>query len=319
MQYNNNYQTDILGNGFEQLTINLPYDYEGKVTATLIKKNNTLNSGKAVLYIHGFNDYFFQEEMAERFEKNAIIFYALDLRKYGRSLLPNQKLNNVRDIKEYDAEIFEALKIIEAEGNDSVMLAGHSTGGLIVTYFASRHPELKNIKAVFANSPFYQFNISLPELKLGIPLLSFLAKFFPDKKINSGLSGLYGKSLHRTEQGNYGYNLNWKPIRIPKVNLSFIKAIHQAQSYIQKGCTLTVPLLLMHSEASSKPQKINELVFKTDIVLNVEHMKKYGQKIDGAVTIISISNGIHDLVLSASAVKENVFEKLFTWLKAINF
>ena len=319
MQENIIYNPDVLGKDFEQLTLHLPDDYEGKVTATLIKKNNPLNSGKAVLYIHGFNDYFYQEEMAKKFEENNIKFYALDLRKYGRSYLPHQKLNNVRDLKEYDAEIIEALKIIEVEGADKVLLAGHSTGGLIVTYFAARNPNFKIIKAVFTNSPFYEFNISKLEIILGIPIISNLAKYFPDFKISAGLSDVYGKSLHKTQEGKYNYNLNWKPVHIPHVNLSFIKAIHQAQLYVQAGCILTVPLLVMHSERSSKPKKINELAFKTDIVLNVEHMKKYAQKIEGSVTIIEIPDGIHDLVLSAASVKEMVYEKLFAWLNRIAF
>ena len=313
------YQPTDLGKDFEQHSINLPDDYEGKVTATLIKKTESLTSGKAILYIHGFNDYFFQEEMATRFEEKNIKFYALDLRKYGRSYLPHQKLNNVRDLKEYDAEIIEALKIIEVEGADKVLLAGHSTGGLIVTYFAARNPDLKLITAVFTNSPFYEFNISKLEIILGIPIISNLAKYFPDYKISAGLSDVYGKSLHQTKHGKYNYNLNWKPVHIPHVNLSFIRAIHQAQLYIQTSCKLAVPLLLMHAEASSKPKKINELAFKTDIVLNVAHMKKYGNNIQGAVTLIAIPNGIHDLVLSAPTVKENVYEKLFDWLTSIDF
>ncbi len=319
MQKNINYLADVLGNEFEHLTIDLPDDYEGKVKATLIRKYNNHSFNKAVLYIHGFNDYFFQQEMAEAFTKRNINFYALDLRKYGRSFLPHQKLNNVRNLIEYDEEIIEALKIIEAEGNNSVLLAGHSTGGLVVTYFAARHSELKIIKAVFANSPFYQFNVSPLELAIGIPLLSIIAEFFPDIKINSGLSDLYGKSLHKTEQGVYDYNLNWKPIKIPSVNLSFIRSIYKAQRFIRNNCSLAVPLLVMHSEFSTKPKKMNEAVFKTDIVLNAKHIKKYAQNIKGPVTIISIPNGIHDLVLSSAPVKEKVYEELFTWLSAIDF
>jgi hypothetical protein len=39
---------------------------------------------------NGFNDYFFQRELINL--TNIIIFYALDLRKYGRSLLSHQNL-----------------------------------------------------------------------------------------------------------------------------------------------------------------------------------------------------------------------------------
>ena len=33
-----NYAPDILGAGYEQLTLNFPDDYEGKVIATLVRK-----------------------------------------------------------------------------------------------------------------------------------------------------------------------------------------------------------------------------------------------------------------------------------------
>ncbi|MEM9995362.1 MAG: alpha/beta hydrolase, partial [Acinetobacter pittii] len=63
---NQNYVPDILGTGYEQLTLNFPSDYEGKVVATLVRKKTIQPSQKAVLYIHGFLDYFFQTEMAEQ-------------------------------------------------------------------------------------------------------------------------------------------------------------------------------------------------------------------------------------------------------------
>ncbi|TDI14405.1 alpha/beta hydrolase, partial [Acinetobacter baumannii] len=48
-----NYAPDILGAGYEQLTLNFPDDYEGKVVATLVRKKATQPTQKAVLYIHG--------------------------------------------------------------------------------------------------------------------------------------------------------------------------------------------------------------------------------------------------------------------------
>ena len=86
------YQPDILGTDYEQATLNFPDDYEGKVVATLIRKKAAQPTKKAVLYIHGFIDYFFQTEMAERFNQHGFDFYALDLRKYGRSILPHQNI-----------------------------------------------------------------------------------------------------------------------------------------------------------------------------------------------------------------------------------
>ena len=43
-----------------------------------------------MLYVHGYNDYFFQKHAADFYTGLGISFYALDLRKPGRSLLPHQ-------------------------------------------------------------------------------------------------------------------------------------------------------------------------------------------------------------------------------------
>ena len=53
----------------------------------------------AVLHVHGFADYFFQTEYAEWWLERGYDFYALDLRKYGRSLRPHQTPNYVTDLQ----------------------------------------------------------------------------------------------------------------------------------------------------------------------------------------------------------------------------
>ena len=44
----------------------------------------------AVLYVHGFTDYFFQTALADFFTERGFAFFALDLRKCGRSRRPGQ-------------------------------------------------------------------------------------------------------------------------------------------------------------------------------------------------------------------------------------
>ncbi|MGL4805090.1 MAG: alpha/beta hydrolase, partial [Bacteroidales bacterium] len=112
------YTSDELGGKFVKRTIEMQDDYEGEVVCTLIKMPSDSLSHKAVLYIHGFNDYFFQKDMAAEFDSAGFNFYALDLRKYGRSYLPNQVKFNVRDLSEYFPDIDSALTIIQKEGNN---------------------------------------------------------------------------------------------------------------------------------------------------------------------------------------------------------
>lgn len=310
------YQNDILGKGYEQTTLEFPDDYEGKVIATLVRKKAKNPTTKAVLYIHGFVDYFFQTEMAERFNAEGFDFYALDLRKYGRSHLPHQKYYNVYDITEYDAEITQALDIIKDEAHNSVLLCGHSTGGLTTTLYAAHHPNHPLIKALWCNSPFYDFNMSAFEKKFAIPQMSALGKHLPDLLFPSRLNRFYVPSLHISYHGEWNFNLEWKKPTYHLVRLSFVHAIHKAQKPIHQGVKLSIPALIMHSSRSSYPLRFNRDAQTTDVILDVNDMIKYAHKMSGDITVSPIQNGLHDLVLSEQPVREQVYTSLFDWLKS---
>src|ERR671934_1459081 len=103
---------DRLLPGFETLELASPDDYDGPVVATLVRLPTANAERGAVLYIHGFADYFFQRHMAERFAAEGYAFYALDLRKYGRSLRPYQHPNFCKSVREHYADIDAALAAI---------------------------------------------------------------------------------------------------------------------------------------------------------------------------------------------------------------
>ena len=88
------WRPDVLGDGYEQRTLELPDDDEGPVVATLVRyappTTEAVRPARAVLYLHGWSDYFFQTELAEHWHAQGAAFYALDLRKYGRSIQPHQ-------------------------------------------------------------------------------------------------------------------------------------------------------------------------------------------------------------------------------------
>ncbi|MEI8147346.1 MAG: alpha/beta hydrolase, partial [Alphaproteobacteria bacterium] len=143
---------DILGPDFVARRIALRADGEGEVVATLVHTAGAPRHRRAVLYVHGFVDYFFQTHMAEEWDARGYDFYALDLRKYGRSLLPHQTPNFCRDLADYDEELDEAARIIRAEHNhQTLVVMGHSTGGLVTSLWVARRPGLA--QALVLNSP----------------------------------------------------------------------------------------------------------------------------------------------------------------------
>ncbi|WP_424937631.1 MULTISPECIES: alpha/beta hydrolase [Bacteria] len=112
---------DILGEGFDQLTIPLGADEEGEVVATLVRAlphrsrwQRIIGGPRSladvdVLYVHGWSDYFFQKRLARFWTERGARFFALDLRKYGRSLRQGQTPGYISDLGVYDEDIAAAL------------------------------------------------------------------------------------------------------------------------------------------------------------------------------------------------------------------
>ena len=128
----------------------------------------------AVLYIHGFNDYFFQRNLAEKMDSAGYAFYAIDLHKYGRSYREGETMGELRDIQEYYAELDSAIAFVRKIEGDSVPLVmlGHSTGGLIACLYAADRENGAGFAAIVLNSPFLEMNYVWPIRRIGVPVLS---------------------------------------------------------------------------------------------------------------------------------------------------
>src|SRR4029453_7700714 len=108
------WQPDRFLPGFESLELEFPDDYDGRVLATLVRLPHREAPRGAVLFVHGYIDYFFQRHLAERCAMEGYAFYALDLRKHGRSLRPHQHPNFCKHIAEYYADLDAAMAAIGA-------------------------------------------------------------------------------------------------------------------------------------------------------------------------------------------------------------
>src|SRR5258705_13832303 len=126
------WKPDALLSGFESLELAFPDDYDGEVVATLVRLPAGDAPRGAVLYVHGYTDYFFQRHMALRFAAEGFAFYALDLRKHGRSLRPHQHPNFCKRVDEYFADVSKAIDTIGA----AMLRAGHYTRAQNSSMFA---------------------------------------------------------------------------------------------------------------------------------------------------------------------------------------
>ncbi len=303
-------------NGYIFHKLLLKPDYEGEVVATLIERKAEEPAKRAMLYLHGFNDYFFQDHLADWANKLGFNFYALELRKYGRSILPHQKPNDFRDIREYFEEIDHSIaQIREKDKNVKLVLVGHSTGGLIAALYAHDHRNDSLVDALILNSPFFEFNVSPLLKKTFIPLMVSLAGTFPGLPSPVGLDKGYGFSMHKSHFGEWNYDLSLKPDAGFKIYASWIKGIFTAQKELQQGLDIHCPVLVMYSAKSVKPGNYKPEMQNDDSVLNVEDIERYSHVIGKNVERASFEGGVHDLLLSKKPVREKVLQKMEEFLK----
>ncbi len=311
------YAPDIL-DGYLYRQFKMPDDYEGNVVCTLIKKPALENVKQAILYVHGYNDYFFQEQLGDSVNAHGYNFYAIDLRKYGRSILPHQDPFFCKSLKEYFADIDTALTTIRAEGNEHILLMAHSTGGLITPYYLNHKNGKCPVDGLILNSPFLDWNFGWMMENIILPTVAFVGKIFPNLTVQGLGDHNYAYSLLKAHKGEWTFNTNWKkPLGHPK-KAGWINAIQSAQQDIQKNAHLSCPVLVLSSDKSyPETAEWHEEYKISDIVLDVKDIQQYGEKLGEHITYDTIIHGIHDLILSGKTYRDKAYQTIFDWIEKL--
>lgn len=304
---------DMLGDGFEMKYVAHPDDYSGQVRSTVIRKIAKPSNGSAIIYIHGFSDYFFQTGMADMFVGHGYSFYAVDLRKYGRSLLPGQRMFQVRDLHEYFADIDACLDTVRSDGMASAVMLGHSTGGLTASlYMSESHSDM--IKGLMLNSPFLDWNLPRWMKRGAIPVVSALGRLVPGLPVRQKPDDGYARSLLSAFDGEWDYRRDWKPDVLPDPDAGWVRAIHGAQMQLRRR-HIDVPVLLMHSAESVHEGDDAEKYNRADAILDVDTISHYGRLLGPDVTEVSFAGALHDLVLSRPDIRHQVYAVMLRWLR----
>lgn len=283
--------------------------------ATLVSRRAAVPTKRAVLYLHGFVDYFFQTHLADFFTERGWDFYALDLRKYGRSLLPHQTANFARSMDEYFPEVAEAVRIIrEEDGHDTVLLNGHSTGGLIAALWAHQVRGQGLVQGLFLNSPFLEFNEPWIVRRGVTRLVNLFGAVRPYAIMPQQMGTTYGLTLQQAQHGEWDYDVDWKPLRRP-IYAGWVRAVWRGHLRVQAGLAIDVPVLVAHSDKNFPPHApFVEAAHHADAVLNVAHMIRFGPRLGPRVTLLPIEGGKHDLTLSSPPARARLFADLDKWL-----
>jgi len=315
------WEPDVLGQRFEQLTLPLPPDAEGEVVATLVRYKGPARfpfprpvaSGANVLYVHGWSDYFFQRELAEFWHRAGAHFYALDLRKYGRSLRPHQTPGYVADLGEYDADIDAAIGAM-IDSTRPLILMGHSTGGLTLSLWAARNP--MRVSALVLNSPWLEFQGRAGGRAALAPLVGMQAKYRPMDVIRGLDLGYYARTTSSRLDGDWDYNSDWRPEHSFPAHAGWLNAILTGHSAVAAGLHLGMPVVTLLSSRSLLQPRWDPAMMQADVAIDVEVVADRAAHLGDTVTVLRIEGAMHDVTLSAPAVRARAYAALSRWLRA---
>lgn len=309
------WETDILNDGFQRRFVSLGKDFDGPARCTVVRKKSDAKTRKALLYVHGFNDYFFQTEFANRFVDSCYSFYAVDLRRYGRSMEPWQYPFDIRDIRKYFQEIDSAINIIHKDGIQDITLYGHSTGGLTTALFAAERGARSQISRLILDSPFLEWNFNSFYRHFLIPAVRALSGFSKETKIPQGHCDGYSHSLLRQFHGEWEYDTNWKMIYSPPVTSGWVNAISAGQSLLMKhAANITVPVLVVCSSRKIDGCDWTPEFMTGDAVLDPAMIRKRGAKLGKDPRIAVIPCALHNTILSPLPAREDAYDAIFLFL-----
>ncbi len=313
-------QPDIFGEPYEALTLRLPDDDEGAVVATLVRRRCAAPSPTAVLYVHGFSDYFHQRELADFHIARGDDFYAIDLHKNGRSLRPGQTPADMADVSDFYPELDAALATVVADGHERVLVNAHSTGGLIGALWLHDAPgrgvDLSPISSVVFNSPFLDVPANWAVRALAPRPFAVLARSRPQLVVQTPTRSQYQISIHRTERGEWEFNPEWKPVTGGVVRARWLSAAQRAIGRAHAGLDLPMPLLVLCSNRSVRAKTWTDDLLRGDAVLNSDAVARWSVRLGRHVTCVRIADGMHDLLLSTPAVRAEVYAVMARWLDA---
>ncbi|OKL54172.1 hypothetical protein BSZ39_05485 [Bowdeniella nasicola] len=315
--------SDLLGCGFQSRTLPLLDDDEGACVATLVRHHlpddrdalpDTPSSPHfALLYLHGWNDYFYHPHLAREVARAGGAFYALDLRKYGRSLRSHQTRGFITDLSDYDEDIHEALKVIRAEhgyGMD-IVLMGHSTGGLTASLWADRHPGA--LRALVLNSPWLALQGSALLKLVSQPVADAIGRRNPKRIFPLPDNGFYYRTL---QELGWQTNDQWRTTPSAPVRAGWLSAILAGHANVATGLQVTCPVFVMTSGASNYSTTWSDALLGADTVLDVDAIGAAALKLGPLVTVARFDGAIHDVFLSRDDIRESASAELRRFLGA---
>ena len=315
-------RTNVGGKEFRSTLVEFPFGSSAAVDSAAVDSAAGAKPARGIiLYVHGYNDYYFQKEMAQKADSAGYAFFAIDLHYCGRSFAPGDRRGDLRNMREFFPELDFAVELARAITKERaghghslpLVLMGHSQGGLLVSFYAESRPAEK-FAAIVLNSPFFDFNFNWLVRNVAIPVISEMAMYLPDFSIGSSGNPNYAYAINRERYGEWQYNTEWKSEERPEQFLGWIRGVHRAQLELHKGFHINSPVLVLHGDCSDDDDEWSDDQMHCDGVLDVEHIEMWAPKVGTKVTTETVAGGLHDLYLSRKDVRDEAYAKTFRFI-----
>ncbi|WP_029289164.1 alpha/beta hydrolase [Cellulomonas sp. HZM] len=304
---------DVLGPGWTARTLALPPDGRAPdPVATLVHRPP--RHRRAVLYVHGFVDYFFQAHVADALDEAGYDLVGVDLRDYGRSIRPGRTPNTTNDLAVHAQDLDAAVRAVR-EDHDEVVLLGHSTGGLVAALWADARAGDGLVDAVVLNSPWLDLRGNVVERRVLTPVVDVVGRFAPDLVV-AHLGEHYGRALHSSTGGEWEYDLAWKPFEGFPVTAGFLRTVRRGHARVARGLHIDVPVLVLASDANGPDDRWHDALVTTDSVLDVRQIAARAPLLGPDVTFVEVPGGAHDLALSPAPARERYLDEVRRFLDA---
>ena len=109
------------------------------------------------------------------------------------------------------------------------------------------------------------------------------------REIPRKVSGLYTRSLHRDHEGEWDFDLAWKPVESWPVYAGWLRAIRRGHAQLHRGLDVPCPVLVLSSGGSAAPAEMGDDVHRHDIVLDVAQIRRWAPAIGRHVTIVAVA------------------------------
>lgn len=269
----------------------------------------------ALLYVHGWSDYFFNLELAHFADAHGYRFYALDLPEHGRSLAGGELPGFVGSAEHYLESLGAAVAAARADSGARPVLMGHSTGGLAAALYAQRSPG--QLTGLVLSSPWLVAHGGTAAGRVLEAALRPVSVRWPRQQIPLPSRGYFWRAVAKEAGGEWELREDLRPRNAFPVRLGWLHGVLEGQRLLRSGPRIELPSLLLASTTSDTGPLWRERMRERDAVLPIAPMRRAAAELCVQLEEALVEGGLHDVLLSPAPVRNEAYGRLGRWLEGL--